>query len=135
MTVENDNREVIDFTGEGQPQQPYQCEFCTILLLPHSDPNRLTTGQLWICPTCGTVKDDSLPDEPIMGARPAGTVMDGISPTNLADNIQFIQEEKGIINQRENRAEQLFKEEIYNDRDFRKKGIVKDSINIREINR
>lgn len=133
MSSLDDNREPLDFTGEGRTQLPYQCEFCTILLIPHSDPNRLTTGQLWICPTCGTVKDDSLEDEPIMGARASGTVMDDISPsTDLANSIQFINEEKGLMDKRQNKIDQLLQEEIYNDPDFRKKGIVKGSIKVSE---
>lgn len=130
----DDNREPLDLSDLGVNDSPYQCEFCNELLIEHSDPERLTTGQLWICPSCGNVKDDSLTeDQQIMGARESGTVMDGIKPTtNIMDSIQFIDEEKGLSTPKANRLEQLIEEEFYNVREFRQKGILKDSINIQE---
>lgn len=132
MALDDDYRETIDFTDLGIKALPYQCEFCSELLIEHSDPNRLTTGQLWICPSCGNTKDDTVNQEQIMGSRDTGTVMDGISLTDVSNSFQIINEEKGLLTPEKNRLDQLIEEEFYSVREFRQKGIRKDSIQIQE---
>src|SRR5215207_8316070 len=51
---------MIDLRDLGKPSEPeYICEHCDRRLLSHTDPNRLTRGNLYQCPSCGQIKDDS----------------------------------------------------------------------------
>lgn len=136
MSFNLDNeRETLDFTDIGVNDSPYSCEFCSELLIEHSDPKRLTTGQLWICPSCGNTKDDSIDLENIMGTRDTGTVMDGISLTDITASFQVIDEQKGLLVPERNKLEELIEEEFYSVREFRQKGILKDSIQIQETSK
>lgn len=132
MSLDDNNRETIDLTDIGVTTSPYTCEFCSEVLIEHSDPERLTTGQLWICPSCGNTKDDSLDMETMQGTRETGTVMDGIKPSDITGSFQMINEEKGLLVPETNRLEQLIEEEFYSVTEFRQKGIKKDSIQIQE---
>jgi len=53
-------RDVIDLTKLTGSDPNYICEACDRRLLPHTDPNRITAGELFICPECGQVKDTDL---------------------------------------------------------------------------